>query len=84
MLNLLDSFLKDNISAPAFADGWWQERRAAQAGGERTQGQLSQLLEGVFMTLEDYSVDPSLREPGDLTDTELRARIKEITQSQQL
>lgn len=76
-LALLDAFADGTRDAPDFAHGWWEARRASQANGERVRGPLSDLFDRVFMLLEDYSVDPDLREPGDLEDADLRAAVSE-------
>ncbi|MFB9687808.1 hypothetical protein [Amycolatopsis plumensis] len=46
-------------------------RRRADEGDERTGEAVGQALGEVFFLLEDYPIDPDLREPGDLTDAEL-------------
>ncbi|MGX1272904.1 hypothetical protein [Streptomyces phaeoluteigriseus] len=75
-LALLDAFTDGACSAPDFAHGWWETRRASQANGERIQGALSDLFDQVFMILEDYSVDPDLTEPGELDDAGLRTAVR--------
>ncbi|KOV90254.1 hypothetical protein [Streptomyces sp. NRRL B-3648] len=77
-LKVLDAFTQGSCLAPDFARGWWEARRAAQANGERIQGALEDLFDEVFMILEDYSVDPDLAEPRDLSDAELRAAVQEV------
>jgi hypothetical protein len=42
---------------------------------ERLRGPLEELFGRVFMILEDYAIAPELAEPGDLSDTELRAAV---------
>ncbi|MEV4244107.1 hypothetical protein AB0J63_11915 [Streptosporangium canum] len=37
---------------------------------------MDRVLTEVFYDLEDYAADPSLREPGDLSDGELTSRIR--------
>ncbi|MGW2486750.1 hypothetical protein ACWCV9_05945 [Streptomyces sp. NPDC001606] len=74
-LELLDWFIEGSCNAPDFTHGWWDARRASQANGERLRGALADLFDQVFMILEDYSVDPELAEPGDLSDAELRAAV---------
>jgi len=51
-------------------------RRASQTYGERVRGALGDLLDEVFMILEEYSVDPDLAEPGDLDDAGLRTAVR--------
>ncbi|MER7620536.1 colicin immunity domain-containing protein [Streptomyces sp. NPDC126503] len=78
LMTLLSDFTQGSCAATEFATGWWEARRAAQTEGERASGDLAKLLDGVFMALEDYTPDPDLREPGDLTDSDLRKRIHSI------
>jgi hypothetical protein len=75
-LELLGAFTEGICSAPDFAHGWWEARRASQANGERVQGALGDLFDQVFMILEDYSVDPELAEPGDLDDAGLQTAVR--------
>ncbi|MEU4063400.1 colicin immunity domain-containing protein [Streptomyces wedmorensis] len=80
LMSLLSAFTQGECTAAEFADGWWEARRTAQSRGERAKGDLADLLDRVFMALEDYTPDPELRDPGDLTDRELRARIRSLVQ----
>jgi hypothetical protein len=77
-LTLLDEFVDGTRSSPEFAQDWWDARRTSQANGERLKAPLSDLFDRVFMLLEDYAADPNLREPGDLTDGELHAAVREL------
>ncbi|WP_367323540.1 hypothetical protein [Streptomyces sp. HUAS ZL42] len=76
-LSLLDEFTRGTRNASDFAHGWRETRRASQANGERIQGSLEGLFDRVLMLLEDYSPDPDLVEPGDLSDTDLQAAVSE-------
>jgi hypothetical protein len=78
-LSLLTDFVSGTLPAAEFAQAWYQTRRVSRADGDRVRGDLATLLDHVFLTLEDYTWDPSLREPGDLTDTQLRDAISQIT-----
>lgn len=78
LMSLLTSFTQGTCTAAEFADGWWEARRSAHSQGERASGHLTDLLDRVFMVLEDYTPDPELREPGDLTDSELREKIRSL------
>ncbi len=77
-LALLDELVTGARSAPEFAHDWWKARRTSQTNGERIQTPLAELFDRVFMILEDYAVDPDLREPGDLSDEDLRAAVREV------
>lgn len=77
-LALLDELRGGTRSAPDFAREWWEARRTSQANGERVRGSVADLLDRVFMILEDYSIDPELSEPGDLSDAELRDVVSEV------
>ncbi|MEU3425892.1 colicin immunity domain-containing protein [Streptomyces gardneri] len=81
LVSLLSTFTQGTCTAADFANGWWEARRAAHSQGERASGDLADLLDRVFMALEDYTPDPDLREPGDLTDSELRERIRYLAAS---
>ncbi|MGW5305601.1 hypothetical protein ACWERF_16920 [Streptomyces griseoluteus] len=71
-------FTQDTLPAPAFAQAWWQTRRAARSNGERVRDPLQELFNHVFLLLEDYEVAPGLAEPTDLTAAELRAAVTEV------
>ncbi|MFJ5827999.1 colicin immunity domain-containing protein [Streptomyces sp. NPDC093089] len=83
LMSLLSDFTQGTITAAEFADGWWEARRAARSHGERASGDLAELLDRVFMVLEDYTPDPELRDPGDLTDGELRQGIQSLVRKTQ-
>ncbi|MGW1928846.1 colicin immunity domain-containing protein [Streptomyces sp. NPDC001919] len=78
LMSLLSAFARGSCTAAVFASGWWEARRAAESQGERTSGDVAELLDRVFMVLEDYTADPALREPGDLTDSELLEQIRSL------
>ncbi|WP_432056834.1 hypothetical protein [Streptomyces sp. bgisy022] len=76
-LALLEAFTEaGTCSAAEFAHGWWEARRVSRTNGERARGALGDLLDEVFMFLEDYEVDPDLTEPGDLDDAGLRTAVR--------
>lgn len=77
-ISLLRSLVTGEVSGPQFAQEWLEARRAAMNAGERVIDPLASLLDEVFATLEDYSIDPNLWEPGDLTDSDLTARIQDL------
>ncbi|MER6025622.1 hypothetical protein [Streptomyces sp. NPDC001851] len=77
-LELLDQLVEGTCTASDFAHGWWKARRASQMDGERIQGPLADLFDRVFMLLEDYEVEPDLREPGDLSAAELSAAVRGV------
>ncbi|MGW4837125.1 hypothetical protein [Streptomyces globisporus] len=39
---------------------------------------METLLDRVFSLLEDYSIDPQFKEPGDLSDDELKNAVTEL------
>ncbi|MER5478959.1 hypothetical protein ABT026_18610 [Streptomyces sp. NPDC002734] len=75
LLTLLDAFTNGSCTAPEFARGWWENQRASQANGERIREPLADLFDQVFLTLEDYAIEPELAEPGDLDDAQLREAV---------
>jgi hypothetical protein len=77
-LNLLDQLADGTCTASEFAHAWWKTRRASQANGERIKGPLADLVDRIFMLLEDYEVEPELSEPGDLSAAELSAAVRQV------
>jgi hypothetical protein len=63
------------IAAPDFARGWLAARRGALDAGERVGDKLNRVLTDVFYLLDDFVIDPTLREPADMTDEALAAEI---------
>ncbi|MEV6948380.1 colicin immunity domain-containing protein [Streptomyces sp. NPDC051172] len=51
------------------------ERRNAMDAGERVSDTIATALDTVFHALEDYTIDPGLRDEDDLTDEELRQHV---------
>ncbi|WP_438291615.1 colicin immunity domain-containing protein [Streptomyces sp. HUAS TT7] len=76
-LVLMNSFSADGISAEAFAREWLEARRRSLNAKERIGQDLSSALEEVFYALEDFPIDPSLRDESDLTVEQLRAVVME-------
>ncbi|MFF0449248.1 colicin immunity domain-containing protein [Streptomyces sp. NPDC004609] len=66
------------MSAPDFARSWLAARREALRRKERPREPLSSALDRVFSALEDYSIDPALRDETDLTDEELVASVRAV------
>lgn len=65
------------ISAPDFARSWLTARRHSLDEGERTGERFGRILTDVFYLLDDYVIDPELRDPDDMTDDELAAKVCE-------
>lgn len=77
-LQLLRAFAIGSVDAADFARGWPGARRTSDANGERLREPLLTAFGQVFSLLEDYSIDPALKEPDDLSDQELRDAVREI------
>ncbi len=75
-LALMRSLTRGDMPAGAFAPAWLAARRRALIEGDRVPDAVDRVLTEVFYDLEDYAADPSLREPGDLSDGELTSRIR--------
>ncbi|RAG87451.1 hypothetical protein DN069_01030 [Streptacidiphilus pinicola] len=60
------------ISVPAFGHAWWRARDA----GEHVREPLQGVLDAVFWALEEYPLDPALREPGDSKDEDVIATVR--------
>jgi hypothetical protein len=80
-LALMRSLVAGEISAQSFAPAWLTGWRRERNGGERTRGALNDALHDIFVVLEDYAADPSLREPDDMTDEELVAKVRKALDS---
>ncbi|MGW3246088.1 hypothetical protein [Streptomyces sp. NPDC001070] len=52
----------------------------APADGERVRGGSETALDRVFYDLDDYVTDSSLRDPDDMSDAELRSRVRRIVE----
>lgn len=76
-VSLMDSFAAGEISAEDFARSWLAARRQALESRERLREPLSRLLDQVFYALDDYVIDPELRDPDDMTDEQLQAIVRE-------
>ena len=63
-------------SGPDFARGWLAARRASLAAGERLRAPLQRILDDVFYVLEEYVIDPDLRDDEDMSDDELSAQVR--------
>ncbi|MGW2958252.1 colicin immunity domain-containing protein [Streptomyces sp. NPDC001220] len=74
-LTLMRALLEDAVDGPAYARQWLAERRNAMEAGERVSDAIAGALDEVFYALEDYTIDPSLRDDDDLTDGELRQHV---------
>jgi self-protective colicin-like immunity protein len=80
-LDLMTSLVSGEISPQSFASAWMAASRRQQNGGERTHDALGTALHDVFFAIEDYGGGPSLWEPGDLTDDEFLAKVRETLAS---
>lgn len=69
------------ITPAMFATLWLAARRTSLERGERVGEKLSRIFNIVFYALDDYPIDPSLREEGDVSDAELLACVVEALQA---
>lgn len=77
-LALMRDVAAGRCTGAEFAVGWLDARRRSQQRGERVRDPLETLLDRVFSLLEDYSIDPQFKEPGDLSDDELKNAVIEL------
>ncbi len=73
---LMERLIEGAIGPDDFAEQWLAARRREQAKGERAHGSLRRALDEVFYALEDCTPDPALRDPDDLSDEDLVARVR--------
>jgi hypothetical protein len=64
------------IAGSDFARAWLSARRRALEAGERVRDKFDRILTNVFYLLDDYVIDPNLRDSGDMTDEELAAKVR--------
>ncbi|MET8447065.1 colicin immunity domain-containing protein [Streptomyces sp. NPDC005209] len=76
-VSLMESLVADRISAEAFARSWLSARRRALEQCERLREPFSWILDQVFYALDDYVIDPGLRDADDMTNEQLHALVRE-------
>lgn len=76
-LSLMQDLTAGKISAPEFARSWLSARRRSLNEGERTRERFDRILTDVFYLLDDYVIDPDLRDSEDMTDNELITKVSE-------
>src|ERR1700730_9497953 len=74
---LMRSLIAGAITAPDFARSWLAARRRALLDGERLRENFDQALNEIFYALEEYAIDPDLRDADDLSDEELIAIVRD-------
>jgi hypothetical protein len=75
-LELMRDLVRGRISAPDFAKAWLAARRHVLNEGERVRENFERILTRVFYLLDDYVIDPALRDSEDMTDQELVAQVR--------
>ncbi|GIH27125.1 hypothetical protein Aph01nite_54350 [Acrocarpospora phusangensis] len=68
---LMNLLVQGKISTPAFARDWLSARRTSLDNGERLRESFERAMNNVFYLLDNYSIDPSLRNPSDVSDEAL-------------
>jgi len=76
-VSLMESLAAGRISAEEFAQSWLSARRRALEPRERLREPFSRILDQVFYALDDYVIDPGLRDADDMTDEQLHAIVRE-------
>lgn len=71
----LQSFVNGEEGGPDFARGWLAGRRSSLGAGERLRAPLQRIFDDVFYVLEEYVIDPDLRDDDDMSDDALLAHI---------
>jgi hypothetical protein len=75
-LELMRDLVSGKIAGPDFASAWLSARRLVLDARERVRERFDRVLTDVFYLLDDYVIDPALRDSGDMTDEELVARVR--------
>lgn len=77
LLAYMQRFVAGDEGAPEFAKGWLAGRRQALAAGERLRQPFERILDDLFYVLDEYVIDPKLRDSEDMTDDELLAHVRD-------
>jgi hypothetical protein len=75
-VSLMRQLAGATISAPDFATGWLTARRRALDEGDRLRTEFDRILTEVFYVLDEYVIDPTLRDSDDMTDEELTRSVQ--------
>jgi len=75
-LALIDALINGSLPGPDFARAWLTERRESLSDGERLREPFDRALNEVFYAIEDYVIDPELRDSDDMTDEDLISRVE--------
>jgi hypothetical protein len=75
-LALMRDLTAGRIEAPDFARSWLSARRRSMDNRERVRERFDRIITDVFYVLDDYVIDPDLREQGDMDDEELTAKVR--------
>jgi len=76
-VSLMESLVDDRVSGEEFARSWLSARRRAVELRERLREPFSRILDQVFYALDDYVIDPGLRDADDMTNEQLRAIVRQ-------
>lgn len=76
-VELMRQLVSGQVPCPIFAKRWLAARDRGITGGERVHAQFDRVLTDLFYVLDDYVIDPSLRQDGDMTDVELIERVRD-------
>ncbi|WP_245641253.1 colicin immunity domain-containing protein [Streptomyces megasporus] len=82
-VELMHAFVAGDCTGAEFARGWLEARRLSQNNGERLRNPLATAFDRVFSLLEDYSIDPDLKDPEDLSDDELKRAVQDLMKNSQ-
>ncbi|WP_431877979.1 colicin immunity domain-containing protein [Amycolatopsis sacchari] len=77
-IRLINAFATGEFEGPEFARRWLVARRAWLGQEGLLDAVFSRALREVFALVEDYPIDPALREPGDVTDEDLRKGVQAV------
>lgn len=64
-IELMRELADGKTAGPDFARSWLAARRRVLDGGERVREKFDRMLTEVFYLLDDYVIDPTLRDAGD-------------------
>jgi hypothetical protein len=75
-LELMRDLVDGKIAGPDFARAWLAARRRVLDAGERLRDRFDRVFLDVFYLLDDYVIDPALRDSHDMTDDQFVAKVR--------
>ncbi|MFF4198732.1 hypothetical protein [Nonomuraea sp. NPDC001831] len=79
-LHLMKLLGEGQIEVSEFISEWLAARRQILCRGERLHGRFNELMNSVFYAIDDFVLDPTLRDVGDMSEREFQNRVASVWQ----